>query len=240
MMHIAVCDDDFHVCGQLEDYIKRWKESRKLEVDIFTTGIEFEKSLRERYYDLIFLDIVMKDIDGIALGKFIREELHNDKSMIVYMSSYGDGYAMDLFQFQPFHFLKKPLKAEEFRNVFYKACGRILGDPSIFEFKSNRTIYRIPLKDIFYFEGDNRRVKIVTAGHTYHCYSTIENLFSRIDMEQTGFVRLHKSYAVNLCYVATFSVRAVTLFNGEKFTVSTPFKENAVKCYEAYSERQGK
>lgn len=239
MIQIAICDDDFQVCSQLEEYIKIWKEGRQLEVEIFNTGREFEESLKERHYDLIFLDIIMKDRSGIDLGKFIREELDNNTSMIIYMSGYGDEYALDLFQFQPFYFLRKPLRPEELRGIFYKACDRIEGDSGIFEFKSSRTIYRIPLKNIYYFEGDNRRVKIITADRTYHCYSTIENLFSKINMEQAGFIRLHKSYAVNLRYVATFSVRMVTLFDGSEFTVSAPFKENALRQYEAYSSKMG-
>ena len=79
----------------------------------------------------------------------------------------------------------------------------------------------------------------MTAGHTYHCYSTLENLFSKINMEQAGFIRLHKSYAVNLRYVATFSVRMVTLFDGSEFTVSAPFKENALRQYEGYISKTG-
>ena len=239
MIQIAICDDDFQVCSVLEEYIKRWKEGRILEAEIFNTGREFEEALKERYYDLIFLDIIMKDRSGIDLGKFIREELGNDTSMIVYMSAYGDEYALDLFQFQPFHFLKKPIRPEEFQKILYKACDKIEGSSGIFEFKSSRTVYRIPLKDIFYFEGDNRRVKIVTAGHTYYSYSTIENMFSKINMEQAGFIRLHKSYVVNLRYVATFSVRMVTLFDGSEFTISAPFKENALRQYEAYSAKLG-
>ena len=242
MIQIAICDDDFQVCSQLEDYIRRWKEGRRLEVEIFNTGKEFEEALKERHYDLIFLDIVMRDRNGIELGRFIREELGNDTSMIVYMSAYGDEYALDLFQFQPFHFIKKPIRPEDFQNIFYKACEKIEGDCRK-SLNSNQAgpYYRIPLKDILYFEGDNRRVKIVTAGHTYHCYSTLENLFSKINMEQAGFMRLHKSYAVNLRYVATFSVRMVTLFDGSEFTVSAPFKENALRRYEGvyFKDRDG-
>lgn len=237
MIHIAVCDDDIQLCNQLEDCIRGWKEGRKLEVEVFNTGREFKQALGERYYDLIFLDIVMRDESGIELSRFIREEMNNDTSLIVYMSGYGDEYAMELFQFQPFHFLKKPFRPEEFQSVFNKACDRIVGNTGIFEFKSSRTVYRVPLKDIHYFEGDNRRVKIVTGTHTYYCYSTLENLFSKINMEQAGFIRLHKSYAVNLRYVAKFSVRMVTMFDGEEFTVSAPFKENAQRQYEVYSEK---
>ena len=67
MIHIAICDDDIQLCNQLEDYIRKWrKEGRKLEAEVFNTGKEFEKALKERYFDLIFLDIIMKDCSGIV------------------------------------------------------------------------------------------------------------------------------------------------------------------------------
>jgi len=50
MIHIAICDDDIQLCNQLEDYIRKWrKEGRKLEAEVFNTGKEFEKALKERY-----------------------------------------------------------------------------------------------------------------------------------------------------------------------------------------------
>ncbi|MCC8027259.1 MAG: LytTR family DNA-binding domain-containing protein [Clostridium sp.] len=237
MIHIAVCDDELNVCYQLEEYIKQYKDRREIELEIFNRTSEFEKALKERFFDIIFLDVVMKDRTGIQLGEFIREKLKNDSSLLVYMSGYGEEYALDLFQFQPFHFLKKPIEAGEFRKVFYKAWDRVRGDTGIFEFKSSRTIYRLPLKDIMYFEGDNRRVRIATEDNVYYCYSTIEKLFSKINMEQYGFVRLHKSYAVNMRYVAAFSVRMVTLFDSTEFTISAPFRENAQKRYNVFSEK---
>lgn len=237
MIHIAVCDDELKVCYQLEEYIKQFKDRREVELEIFSRGTEFEIAAKERFFDIIFLDVVMKDRTGIQLGEFIRERLGNEASLLVYMSGYGEEYALDLFQFQPFHFLKKPIEEDHFQNVFYKACERIQRDGGIFEFKSSRTIYRVPLKDIMYFEGDNRRVRIATEDNIYYCYSTIEKLFSKINMEQYGFVRLHKSYAVNMRYVASFSVRMVTLSNGTEFTVSAPFRENAQKRYNAFSQK---
>lgn len=237
MIQIAICDDDLKVCYQLEEYIRQLKDRREVELEIFSSGAEFEKAVTGRYFDIIFLDVVMKDRNGIELGELIRERLKNDSSLLIFMSGYGEEYALDLFQFQPFHFLKKPVGEEAFKEVFYKACERVLGDGGLFEFKSSRTIYRLPLKKIMYFEGDNRRVRIATENNTYYCYSTIERLFSKINMEQYGFIRLHKSYAVNMRYVAAFSVRMVTLFDGLEFTISAPFRENAQKRYSAYSER---
>ena len=59
MIQIAICDDDFQVCSQLEDYIRRWKEGRRLEVEIFNTGKEFEEALKDGDIDLIFVALVV-------------------------------------------------------------------------------------------------------------------------------------------------------------------------------------
>lgn len=66
-----------------------------------------------QYFDLIILDIELTEINGIAIGKYLREELNNQTTQIVYISSLRD-YAMDLFAVRPLHFLIKPLKKDEF------------------------------------------------------------------------------------------------------------------------------
>ena len=54
------------------------------------------KDLEERvYFDILFLDIEMKKMDGVMVGHYIREQLHNDSMLIIYISSYTQ-YAMEL------------------------------------------------------------------------------------------------------------------------------------------------
>lgn len=236
MIHIAICDDDLLIGKKMEQYITCWKENQDIEIDVFTSGKAFEEELNEKYYDLILLDIVLSDLNGIELGRKIREELNNDTSLLIYMSGYSE-FAMELFQFQPFHYLKKPIEPVAFRKVFYQACDKIKKDTGIFEFKFGRSIQRVPFSKICYFEGDNRRVKIVTDRKIFYCYSTIEKLFSKINMEKEGFIRIHKSYAVNANYISSFTTKKVSLFDGTELTVSAQFKENAQKWYEAYVER---
>lgn len=238
MIHIAICDDDIEICRELKRRISDWREKRDTEIDVFKTGKEFEEELRETYYDIIFLDIVLEDVVGIELGRILREDLKNETSLIIYMSQYSE-HAIELFKFQPFGFLQKPIETSELQKVFYQACDRVERNSGIFEFKSGRAICRLPFDKIHYFEGDNRRVKIVTDANIYYCYSTIEKLFSKINMEQVGFVRIHKSYALNTNYISTFTTKLVKTFDGKAFTVSAQFKENAQRQYEAYLERMG-
>ena len=61
---------------------------------------------------MLFLDIELITTDGIQVGKFIREELKNLETTIIYISS-KSSYAMQLFQVQPLGFLIKPLEVEK-------------------------------------------------------------------------------------------------------------------------------
>lgn len=231
MLRIAICDNDNSTVLEVCSCIERWKENREVEVDSFRSGKLFEGMLREQYYDLVFLDVEMRDVDGIELGKEIREGFDNDTTQIVYMSK-GAERMEELFQVQPYCFLRKPIDLGEFRKMFFRVCKKIEKETGIFEFQSGRIIHRIPLKDIVYFEGDNRRVRIMTQEKIFSCYSTIEKLFAKINMEQAGFIRIHKSYAVNTKYITSFNARQVTMANGTEFTVSAPFRENVQQWYD--------
>lgn len=109
-MRILVCDDHKAVCDELVQLLMNYAQGKAItiEVDSFNSGIEAYCSLCRTEYDLVFLDIILKDLDGVQLGKRIRE-LHRDYfTQIIYFSS-NNGYAMDLFRIRPFEFLIKPI-----------------------------------------------------------------------------------------------------------------------------------
>ena len=67
---------------------------------------------------MFFLDIEIEFMNGVQVGRFIREKLQDDNTLIVYMSSYTK-YAMELFEVRPMDFLIKPLNEKK----DYKSVG---------------------------------------------------------------------------------------------------------------------
>ena len=69
-MKIAVCDDEIVLVKQIYQYL--WKQADCC-VNCFSAPEEFlaEYEVGERY-DVVFLDIAMEPIDGIALARKIR------------------------------------------------------------------------------------------------------------------------------------------------------------------------
>ena len=73
----------------------------QIETEVFYSGEAFYRSIQEQCpYDLVFLDIQLLEMDGVQVGRKIREQLGNDKISIVYISSKGT-YSMSLFQVRP-------------------------------------------------------------------------------------------------------------------------------------------
>ena len=150
--------------------------------------------------DLIFLDIELKKTLGYELGNYIRNVLNLQKIDIVYISN-NSSYAMALFKTRPIDFLIKPIKKEDLRNVLDQYLKLNKEKKEFFKFKNKIGYQKIDVQDIYYFESENKIVKI-------HCTNNIIKFYGKLnDVEQKlndSFIRIHSSIVVNSVYIAQF------------------------------------
>ena len=81
-MKIAICDDEKEIRESLRKILEEYKEPFE-QIDLYTSGEELLEY--DRNYDLLFLDIDMKGINGIETARKIR--LKDKKIKIVYVLS---------------------------------------------------------------------------------------------------------------------------------------------------------
>ncbi len=115
MFRVAICDDEKTICSQIEKVILDYQKDCAEEIDVltFSSGEELHKIIKDgQAFDLIFLDIELDKLNGIEVGKIIREELNDNITQIVYISANKD-YAMELFENRPLNFLVKPICCEK-------------------------------------------------------------------------------------------------------------------------------
>ncbi|WP_097026713.1 LytR/AlgR family response regulator transcription factor [Clostridium peptidivorans] len=220
MFRIAICDDESMICGQIEDIILKVSNeiSEKIEVEVFYSGEELcEYMLNQSNFDLIFLDIELKLLNGVEVGRKIREEMKNDIVQIVYISG-KQGYAMDLFEIRPMNFLVKPLSKEKITQVVKKFIELSQRGNQFFEFNSGKTLYKIPLKDILYFESEMKKIRVITKDSTKECYRKLSDVQQVIG--NSHFLFIHKSYLVNYFYVAEYQYDSIKLTNGDILPIS--------------------
>ena len=193
------------------------EEKIEMEVDVFFGGAGLWEQIQQTgAYDLIYLDIEMKQMDGIETARWIRE--HQYHMLLIYISSY-DTYLKQLFEVEPFRFLQKPVSMEEFEPVFLKAVERIKEQKGeYFRFQSGRNMINLLCRDILYMESSGRKVIVHTINRTYEYYDKLDHVEEQLNGMR--FVRIHKAYLVNMDNVEAFQYERLSLKDGTILNIS--------------------
>ena len=220
-MRIAICDDDISFTSKLEDIISREcaKNGKKTEIDVFFDGETLVKSIENGHrYSMIFLDIEMKRMNGIAAARRIRQL--DRYTLIIYISSYDD-YLKELFEVEPFRFIPKPIQLEQLQRYCAEAIKKIEGMNNLFVYNYNKEEYSVPIKEIVYFESNKRLIDIhMNDGTVRSFYGKLNNIEKEIQKINKHFIRIHQSFLVNYSYIKSMTYSEVALeYNDEEYVL---------------------
>lgn len=127
MLDIAICDNDRIFTENFEIMLLTiaLKEHIKINIDVYYDGIELIHGVcnKNMHYDIIFLEIKMKYMDGLETTRRIM--VNNDYVYIIYATNYYN-YAIVAYDVQPFQFLVKPIDLEVLHKYFLSAVDKIL------------------------------------------------------------------------------------------------------------------
>ncbi len=205
MYRVVICDDEIEICSQIEQMIIDYSKSIsvEIEIDVYYSGEELCKFLSSGIeYDILFLDIEFKQMNGVEIGEKIRNELRNETMQIVYISG-KQSYAIELFNVRPLNFLIKPLEFEKITKVLKKAMELSAKKYKYFTYKQGHNTNKKLIEDILYFESINRQVKMTTSAGEIIFYGSLSDIFSQLQACQ--FFYIHKSYLINYNHVIEFS-----------------------------------
>lgn len=224
MIKIAICDDDKLFCDEIETAIESYERtsSSSISFETFYSGESLIEYIRDgNVFDLIFLDIELENINGVDVGKIIRNEFKNEAIQIVYIS-WNRAYALELFKNRPFDFLIKPLETEALYEVIDKYIEIYEHENNFFEFKFGKSAYKIPFKEIMYFESENRKIKIVGIFGEKEYYEKLQTVSSQLPAKE--FIQIHKSIIVNCFYISNYTYEEIVLSSGQKLPISQKFR----------------
>lgn len=212
MIKIAICDDDVKLSGKLETLLNGECLARGIrpEIDVFYDGSPLARSIiKGDRYSIIFLDIEMKELDGITTARMIRT-IDKD-SLIIYVSNY-DSYLKELFEVEPFRFLSKPIDEKKFKKYFSQALTRIDKAEGYFQYTYNRKVKKVAIRSIVYFESKNRVVTIhFNDGSSDFFYGKLNDIQKELEKSSHYFFRIHQSYLVNYKYVCRMNYSSMTI-----------------------------
>ncbi len=195
-MSIAICDDNQENRLSLRWLLESILESRQMEHTIyeFSSGetllLWMEKHHNE--IDLLFLDIEMGTLNGMETAKKLRAG--SDTLQIVFVTGFSD-YVFDGYGVGALDYLLKPAKREQLEDILSRTLARRCTDAKrTYSCRNGDTWYRIPYKEILYFESDRRKVKCITSNRSYEFYGKLDEVAQ--ELPGSDFVRIHQRYLV--------------------------------------------
>ncbi|MCS1391216.1 response regulator [Lysinibacillus boronitolerans] len=106
-MRIVLVDDEYLPLTRLKTLLEKSNVSGIEIVGEYTDSFELLKDIEILQPNVVFLDIVMPDMDGLALGEKIQEIVPNVE--IVFTTGF-DQYAIDAFNLHAIDYLLKPVQ----------------------------------------------------------------------------------------------------------------------------------
>lgn len=144
---------------------------------------------------MLYLDIYMKNGDGIAAAKSIRKV--DDNMLIIYVSAY-ENYMIELFRLDVFAFVKKPIETAGFTNIFLEANKKIASRKYYFAYHYKNKEYKVLCNDILYFESSGRKTIIHTKNGATECFNgKLSDTENQLAGGKIPFLRIQQSYLVN-------------------------------------------
>ncbi|VEU82105.1 Sensory transduction protein lytR [Acholeplasma hippikon] len=159
----------------------------------------------------------MDSFDGLKTATKIREI--NQQAKIIFLTTSND-YVFDSFDVEPSSYLVKNKDEEKLQTVLDKIIlKKSIKQNDNFNFTHKSVYYSISNDDILFFEINHRVVTLHTIeGKAYEFYSSFVELDQRVNKKR--FVKIYRSYIVNMQYIKQLSIDEVELKTGIKLPVS--------------------
>lgn len=244
MVRCIAIDDEPLALRHIKSYIERTEQLEL--VAACRSAIEAQKVLESEHVDLIFVDINMPDMTGLEFVRTLTSTHY-----IVFTTAHPE-YALEGFKLNAIDYLLKPFSFDEFTKAVQKVVSLVDlverchaaesaiaqnetecsgSDKEYISVKADYKTQLVKIADIVYLESAGEYVRL----HIEGC-STITTLFRLKNMEtslpQDGFLRVHRSYIVNLKRISSYTKGRIFLDNGEYIPLGENYKERFFEYFD--------
>jgi two-component system, LytTR family, response regulator len=236
MTTCVIIDDEPLAIEIIEAYLNQIRGT--VLVSKFTDSVEAFTFLQQNAVDVVFLDLNMPMLNGMELLKSLTH-----KPAIIITTAYRD-FAVESFEMDVLDYLVKPIAFPRFLKAIHKAIGQkaqpLLQEPLWQEpkaetantlwLKVDKKLIPVVPQDILYVQSLKDYVRVVTDKQKLVTYYTLQAILEKLPA--TEFVRIHKSYIVQVAKVESIEGNIVHIKN-ETLPVGRNFRKgllDKVEC----------
>lgn len=217
-MVIGICDDENVIRDKIEKICIN--ETKKYCEDVVIQKYSDGREVLEKDFDILILDIEMEDVDGIVVKNYFQKRKKD--TIIIFVASHNEMMSQ-AFGVNVMGFVAKSYLDNQLQVMLDGAMKRVMNTVSI--------------------EGvDSRKVCYIQAEHIYNILhleneTEVSVRCSSADLEKmlegVGFIRVHRTYIINMAYVDHIKDKTV-LVNKREIPVSARLKSRLRKEYSRY------
>lgn len=225
MLRIIICDDDAIMLEKMAAIVDAvfLNFETKIKVHTYSDVEQISEPL------LSSCDIALLDIDyenqscnGMDIARKLRK-LRKD-AIIIFVTNFIE-YAPEGYEVQAFRYVLKRQMEQELTQALKLAYNQLLERNETFKIQVNGEIIDLSVKETVYLEVQQHNVTAYilkdSSGRilkSYSFYASLSHLEERL--APLGFLRIHKSYLVNMRYIKKFQCRQAELEGGQILRVS--------------------
>ncbi|MET0572685.1 MAG: LytTR family DNA-binding domain-containing protein [Pedobacter agri] len=213
-----IVDDNEIERDALEMHLK--KISSLQIIKICTSGVEAAEVLSNTEIDIVFSDIDMPELSGMALLKITK-----NKPLFIFITSHSE-YAVESYDLDAIDFIVKPATFERILKAANKAIEYLelkkqisvegneqaeirKENEDFFYFRETKGITKLKYSDVIYIESMGDFSKLFTSNDKHVILVSLKNLEKQLP--EDIFTRVHKQYIININHIATLTNHEVHL-----------------------------
>jgi len=222
VIRVIICDDNEDFLAAMESRVTDCLKQLGISTKIHSyTGADKIGAPILASCDIAILDVDFNtpNYNGLDIARKLRSV--REDAVIIFVTNYIE-YAPDGYEVRAFRYVLKKNVPTKLGECIRQAVDHLNHNKEVFKIKVNGEVIDLDLKSILYIEAQLRMVIIYVLKERglkrYECYASITELEQQLGVN--GFLRVHKSFLVNMRHIKRYQCREVELDNGTFLKVS--------------------
>ena len=224
-MRIAIVDDSKNEQQIIGKAIYEWSKTQHQTVNMFAfnSGEAFAEIIDKKHYDIVFMDIYMKDMTGIDTAIKLRQ-YHADTLLIFFTTSAE--HMAQAFPCHAFDYLMKPIDISRLYKTLDEALKLLPDNQPYIEFTFEKQNISLLYSDIICILSDSNYCIIRTKDNEYRVRASFNDFTSKFK-DAKEFFSIGRGIMVNLDNVVKIENLCCTMINNDVLPVSRRKKDEA-------------
>lgn len=232
-IYIAVCDDEAAELNVLTGLLDRWNRERMgtLRYKTFQSAAELLDTIQREPFTLYLMDVMMPGLDGMDATREIRR--FDASAGIIFLTASRE-FAYQSYGVHALDYILKPISSDKLFPILDRLALEEQRPQDGLIIKCGSTLVRLPYSQLTYVEVNRKHLYFnLTDSQVHEVFGPL-NSYAPLLLSRPEFLRVHRSYIVNILQIKELSPTGIHTFSGKTIPVSRTLYSQIQKDYMDY------